>query len=101
MEQLGWQTTGRKGTVNGAEYVKKAERFTKAPDSDLRRRDRALAGLDRVLDLGSDAERRSVGAELIEAIRATRAEQAGRSRCGWFSTAVRWHEPVDESPPFR
>lgn len=75
MEELGWQRTGHKGTVNGAEYFKKAERFSRATDEDSRWRDRALAGLDRVLALGSEAERRSTGAELLEAIRATRAEQ--------------------------
>lgn len=72
MEQLGWQTTGRKGVVRGAAFFKKAERFTRDHDDATRWRDRALAGLELLARIGTEDERRETGDALMHALRETR-----------------------------
>ncbi len=75
MEQLGWRTTGRKGVVRGAEFFKKAERFTRNLDDAARWRQRALAGLDRVAKIGTEEERRETGEALMQGLGETRAAE--------------------------
>lgn len=75
MEQLGWQTTCSKAVVRGAEFFKKAERYRRDPDHAHRWRERALAGLDRVTTMGTEAERRRTGDTLLRALRDTRTDE--------------------------
>lgn len=76
MEQLGWRKARSKGVVRGADYFKRAERFERHPDEAGQRRERALAGLDRVARIGTEEERRDTGDTLMEALRETRAAQS-------------------------
>ena len=75
MEQLGWRTTGQKGTVRGSKFLGKAERYV--PAADLTPADRARAALGRVMDIGSDEERTETSVELQRALLETR-RAAGR-----------------------
>lgn len=75
MEQLGWRTAGSKGVVRGADFFKKAERFSKLADDAGRWQDRALSALDRVSRIGSEEERRETGDALMEALRQTRTAE--------------------------
>lgn len=76
MEQLGWMTTGSKGTVRRSRHFGRAERYR--PRSDASAQDRALAALDDLLEIGDDAERADTGAELQRMLRETRRD-AGRA----------------------
>jgi len=78
MAKLGWTTTGRKGTVKGAEHFTKAEHYV---DDHSTRDDpavRALAALDAVAAIGDDNEREATGRELMGALASTRQAE-GRS----------------------
>lgn len=75
MEQLGWQTTRSKGVVRGAEFFKRAQRYSRNPDDAARWRDRALAGLDQVARIGTDEERRETGEALMQALRESRTAE--------------------------
>jgi hypothetical protein len=75
MARLGWRTTGRKGTVRGARYFTKAERYrAEAPESDDYA-ERARAALMSVHEIGDEHEREATGRDLLNALRATRAEE--------------------------
>lgn len=73
MEQLGWQTAHSKGVVRGAEFFKKAERFTRDPDQAERWRKKALAGLADVAHIGTEQERHETGDSLMRALKKTQA----------------------------
>lgn len=75
MEQLGWRTAGSKGVVRGADFFKKAERFSRRHDEAGRWQEQALSALDRVSRTGSDKERRETGEALMQALRETRAAE--------------------------
>jgi len=72
MNKLGWCTTGRKGTVKGANHFTKAERYVADPAGSTDSATRALAAIDAVCDIGDDTEREKTGRELIEALSSTR-----------------------------
>ena len=72
MELMGWQKTGRKGTVRGSRCFTKAERYVKESLSDQDHAKRALEALEAVARIGDEQERERTGRELIEALAATR-----------------------------
>jgi hypothetical protein len=76
MNRLGWHTTQRKGAVKNARYFTKAEHY----EADRPEPDDfaavALAALGRIDDIGDDEERTETGRELMDALAATRAEEA-------------------------
>ncbi len=72
MAKLGWRTTGRKGSVKGAKYFTKAERYVADPSTLDDPASRALAALDAVTAIGDDDEREATGRELMDALGATR-----------------------------
>ena len=71
MAKLGWRTTGRKGTVKGAEYFTKAEHYVADPESNSDDTAKGLSALDAVAEIGDDNERGRTGQELMEALAAT------------------------------
>lgn len=75
MEQLGWAPAGSKGTVRRSRHFGRAERYR--PQTDETRQQRALAALEAVATMGSDAERAETGRELQRALREAR-RAAGR-----------------------
>lgn len=75
MEQLGWRGAGSKGAVRGADFFKKAERFTRNPDDAAQWLEHALAGLEGVARMGTEDERRGTGDALMQALRQTRTAQ--------------------------
>lgn len=74
MAKLGWQTTGRKGTVKGAVHFSKAERYVAMDDRETQR-SVAAAALDAVLEIGDDSERDRTGSELMDALGSARAAE--------------------------
>ena len=72
MAKLGWRTTGRKGTVRGATYFTKAEHYAAAETPGDDPREKALAALDAVAEIGDDTEREATGRRLMAALAATR-----------------------------
>lgn len=75
MELMGWQKTGRKGTVRGSRFFTKAERYVKESLSDQDHAKRALEALEAVARIGDEQERERTGRELIEALESTRREE--------------------------
>jgi hypothetical protein len=73
MGRLGWQTTGRKGTVRRARYFTKAEHYEARPSHADDLRARRLAALDAVAHIGDEAERADTGRELLDALASARA----------------------------
>lgn len=73
MESLGFATTGRKGSVR-SRWFSRAERYQPqtAEAWSAGRRARALAGLERVAELGDEDEHRESSAILMAALAATR-----------------------------
>lgn len=74
MAKLGWQKTGRKGTVSGARYFAKAERYTKQEEAEPGYTSTALATLEAVAEIGDDGEREETARFLMEALEKTRRE---------------------------
>ena len=75
MAKLGWQSTGRKGAVKGARHFTKAERYEEQQlDADAYR-ERALAAMDAVAQMGDASEHEESGRFLMEALAATRREE--------------------------
>lgn len=77
MEELGWATTGKKGSVRGAKYFRRAERY-EAPKGRLGiggGTDRAREGLEAVASIGDDAERIETARELTAALAHTRRSE--------------------------
>lgn len=74
MQRLGWTTSGRKGPVGGTRFTR-AEKYVRPSGSPPPDASEALATLDRVAAIGTDAERHETGERLMSALRATRAEQ--------------------------
>lgn len=72
MAKLGWRTTGRKGTVKGAEHFRKAEHYVADSSAQDNTATRALAALDAVAGIGDEDEREATGRELMDALAATR-----------------------------
>ena len=72
MELMGWQKTGRKGTVRGSRFFTKAERYVKESLSDQDHAKRALEALEAVARIGDERERERTGRELMEALAETR-----------------------------
>jgi len=72
MSRLGWQPTGRKGTVRGAEYFRKAEHYAPGPIAGADLPSRALEALEAVTAIGDDDERTTTGRALMEALAASR-----------------------------
>jgi hypothetical protein len=74
MALLGWDTSGRKGSVGGRSF-QKAEKYVRRPAPTSTTTAAALAALHHVAVIGSDDERRTTGDHLDAALGATRAEQ--------------------------
>lgn len=73
MAKLGWQKTGKKGTVTGARHFVKAERYKKhAAESAYAAT--ALNALKTVAQIGGDREREETRRVLMEALAKTRHE---------------------------
>ena len=75
MELMGWQKTGRKGTIRGSRHFTKAERYVKESLSDQDHAKRALAVLEAIQQIGDDQEREETCRELMEALESTRREE--------------------------
>ena len=78
MAKLGWRTTGRKGTVKGAEHFSKAEHYAADTWDEPGSASKALSALAAVAAIGDDDERRVTGSELMDAL-ATARHAEGRS----------------------
>ena len=74
MAKLGWQKTGKKGTVTGARCFVKAERYTKREETEAGYTTTALAALGTVAEIGDDREREETGRFLMDALAGTRRE---------------------------
>ena len=74
MAKLGWQKTGKKGAVTGAQYFSKAERYAKQQAPEPGYAANALAALDAVAQIGSEQEREETGSTLMEALAKSRSE---------------------------
>ncbi|MDE0067017.1 MAG: hypothetical protein OXN44_09105 [Acidimicrobiaceae bacterium] len=74
MAKLGWQKTGKKGTVSGARYFVKAERYTKREEAEPVYISTALAALEAVAEIGDNCEREETARFLMEALGKTRHE---------------------------
>lgn len=74
MAKLGWDKTGKKGTVTGARHFAKAERYTKQTEVESGYAAKALAALDAVAQIGDEQERDETGRALMEALAKTRSE---------------------------
>ena len=72
MAKLGWKTTGTKGAVRGSRHFTKAERFAQEELDRDAYRDRALAAMERVRNIGSKREQEETGRYLMEALAETR-----------------------------
>lgn len=72
MSRLGWRTTGKKGTVKNARYFTKAEHYESERSSTETTRERALAALAAVEQIGDERERAETARELMDALAATR-----------------------------
>lgn len=75
MELMGWQKTGRKGTVRGSRLFTKAERYVNNQQSNSAHSKRALAVLEAIQQIGDDQEREETCRELMEALESTRREE--------------------------
>lgn len=75
MGLLGWQSTGRKGTVRRARYFTKAEHFEGPAQPPTDPRARGLAALDAVEAIGDERERSATGRELLDALAESRAAE--------------------------
>ena len=75
MELMGWQKTGRKGTVRGSRFFTKAERYVYDQQSNNTHSKRALAVLEAIQQIGDDQEREETCRELMEALESTRREE--------------------------
>ena len=74
MAKLGWRKTGKKGTVKGARYFAKAERYIKQQSTESGYTTRALAALGAVAQIGDDRERGETSRTLMDALEKTRRE---------------------------
>ena len=72
MAKLGWRTTGTKGAVRGSRHFTKAERYAQEELDDDAYRERALAAMERVRNIGSKREQEETGRYLMEALAETR-----------------------------
>ena len=74
MEAMGWSTTGKKGSIRGATYFRRAERYAPpAPTSQgAALKVRARATLDAVELIGDEAERRQTAGDLLAALAESR-----------------------------
>ena len=68
MAKLGWKTTGKKGAVRGSRHFTKAERYAQEELDDDAYRERALAAMERVRNIGSKREQEETGRYLMEAL---------------------------------
>ena len=74
MAKLGWRKSGKKGTVKGARYFAKAERYVKQQSTESGYAATALAALEAVAQIGDEQERDETGRALMEALAKTRSE---------------------------
>ena len=74
MAKLGWQKSGKKGTVTGARHFVKAERYTRKHAAESAYAATALDALKAVAQIGDDCEREETGRVLMEALAKTRHE---------------------------
>ncbi len=74
MAKLGWRKTGKKGTVKGARYFSKAERYIKQQNTESGYTTKALAALGAVAQIGDDRERGETSRTLMDALEKTRRE---------------------------
>ncbi len=74
MAKLGWQKTGKKGTVTGARYFVKAERYAKQDETERGYTSKALAALEAVAQIGDEQEQDETGHTLMAALKKTRHE---------------------------
>ena len=74
MEKLGWEKTGKKGTVTGARHFVSAERYTKRRATESAYTTTAMNALKAVSQIGDDREREETGREIMEALATTRRE---------------------------
>lgn len=73
MEAMGWSTTGKKGSIRGATYFRRAERYAPpAPTSPAAPNVRARAALEAVELIGDEVERRQTAEELVDALAESR-----------------------------
>lgn len=74
MAKLGWNASGRKGTVRGARHFTKAERYIASgqPEPTHDYRTKALAALDSLATIGDDEERHKTGQALMQALSSSR-----------------------------
>lgn len=74
MEAMGWSTTGKKGSIRGATYFRRAERYASPPPTShgAAPNVRARAALRAVELIGDEAERRQTAGDLHAALAASR-----------------------------